>query len=173
LAHVVLAFSKDDTAQKVKHMLDGSAYEVSLVCHSADELMRSAAELDDILVIMGFKIGSSLASDIAYDLKNAKVIAIVKADRLDMIDNDDVFAIPLPINRERLASSIEVFWGHVEERMPKKERTEDEKRIIEKAKLYLIEKYGMDENQAHHFIQKRSMDNGLKFVDTAKLILRI
>lgn len=173
MAHVVLAFSKDDTAQKVKHMLDGSAYEVSLVCHSADELMRTAAELDDVLIIMGFKIGSTLASDVAYDLDNAKVMAIVKAERCDMIENDDVFVVPLPINRERLISSIEVFRGDADGRPPKGERSEDEKKIIEKAKLYLMEKYRMDEEQAHRFIQKRSMDHGLKFVDTAKLILRI
>lgn len=172
MAHVILAFSREETAHKVKRMLDGSRYEVSFVCRSADELVRTVAELDEVLVIMGFKLGGVLASDIAYDLENAKVIAIVKAERGDMIDNDDVFAIPLPINREKLILSIDVFWGRIEERKPKTERADDERKIIEKAKLYLMEKYRMDEEQAHRFIQKRSMDKGLKFVETAKLILR-
>ena len=173
MKRVVLAFSKDETAQKIKRMLDGSSYEVCLICHSASELIRSAAELDDIFVIMGYKLGDMLADDIAYDLNGAKVIAIVKAERRDMVENEDIFVVPLPINREQLVSSIEVFLGHIEKPLGKSQRTPEEQKIIEKAKLYLMEKYRMTEEQAHRFIQKRSMDNGSKFIDTARLILRI
>lgn len=173
LERVILAFSKDDTAQKIKRMLDGSSYDVCMICHSASELLRFATEFDDIFVIMGYKIGDMLADDIAYDLNGVKIIAIVKAERQDMIENEDVFVIPLPVSRERLLSSIEVFLGHIEKFTGGKQRTPDEVKIIEKAKLYLMEKYMMTEEQAHRFIQKRSMDSGSKFIDTAKLILRI
>ncbi len=173
MIRVILAFRKNDTAVKIKRMLDGSAYEAVLICHSAAELIRSAAELDDVLVIMGYKIGDMLADDLIYDLNGAKVISIVRAEHLEMIDNSDIFAVPLPLNRERLIKSIDVFLGHTEKPKGKPEKTPEEKRIIEKAKLYLMEKYRMTEEQAHRFIQKRSMDNGAKFIDTAKLILRI
>lgn len=173
MERVVLAFSKNDTAQKIKRMLEGSGYEVCLVCHSASELIRSAAELDDVFVIMGYKIGDRLADDIAYDLDGVKIITIIKAERQDMIENENIFAVTLPINRERLISAIEVFIGHIDEPVKKKQRTPEEEKIIEKAKLYLMEKYSMTEEQAHRFIQKRSMDSGSKFTDTARLILRI
>jgi AmiR/NasT family two-component response regulator len=173
LERVILAFSKDDTAQKIKRMLDGSAYDVCMICHSASELLRSAAELDDTFVIMGYKIGDRLVDDIAYDLNDIKIVAIVKPERQDMIENEAVFVIPLPVSRERLLSSIEVFLGHIEKSTRGKQRTPEEVKIIEKAKLYLMEKYMMTEDQAHRFIQKRSMDSGSKFIDTARLILRI
>lgn len=173
LERVILAFSKDDTAQKIKRMLDGSAYDVCMICHSASELLRSAADLDDTFIIMGYKIGDMLVDDIAYDLNGVKIVAIVKAERQDMIENDDVFVIPLPVSRERLLSSIEVFLGHIEKSAGSNKRTPEELKIIEKAKFYLMEKYMMTEEQAHRFIQKRSMDSGSKFIDTARLILRI
>ena len=50
---VVLAFSKDETANKIKMMLDGSGYDVYTVCHSKAELLRTVADMDEVLIIMG------------------------------------------------------------------------------------------------------------------------
>ena len=173
MERVVLAFSKDDTAQKIKRMLDGSGYEVCHVCHSAAELMRSAAVLDDIFVIMGYKIGDVLADDIAYDLDGIKIITIIKPQRQDMIENENIFPVILPINREDLISAIEMFIGSVNMHRGGVQRTADEEKIIERAKFYLMEKYNMTEEQSHRFLQKKSMDNGSRLTDTAKLILRL
>ena len=49
---VVLAFSKDETANKIKMMLDGSGYDVYTVCHSKAELLRTVADMDEVLIIM-------------------------------------------------------------------------------------------------------------------------
>ena len=47
---VVLAFSKDETANKIKMMLDGSGYDVYTVCHSKAELLRTVADMDLSLI---------------------------------------------------------------------------------------------------------------------------
>lgn len=172
MERVILAFSKEETAYKIKKMLDGSAYEVCMICRSASELLRSASEIDDALVIMGYKIGDMLADEAAYNLGGVKVMSIVKAERQDIIENEDIFVVPLPLNRQRLLSSIDIFLGNIQP-VSKPKRSEEDKKIIEKAKLCLMDKYRMTEEQAHRFIQKKSMDNGSKFVDTARLILRI
>ena len=53
----------------------------------------------------------------------------------------------------------------------KAERSSDDKIIIERAKLYLMNKYKITEEAAHRFLQKNSMNRGKKMIDTAKEIL--
>ncbi|MDD6483479.1 MAG: ANTAR domain-containing protein [Clostridiales bacterium] len=173
MERIVLAFSNDETARKIKHILDGSGYEVSYISHSRDELLRILANQDELLVIMGYKIGEFVADDIYEDLfPSQKLMSIVKAEKQSLIENEDIFVLPLPVNRQNLISSIEIFLGVVHKRSSTKRSGEDQK-IIEKAKLYLMEKHCMTEEQAHRFIQKRSMDTGSKFIDMARMILHI
>lgn len=173
MERVVLAFSREEIAQKIKHMLDGTGYEVCAVCCSEYELLRYTADLDVALVIMGYKLGGELADNIAAELPpGIKLISIVKAENRGMIENDEIFVLPLPVNRQSLLSAIEIFLGAIDRRR-KTRRDPKEEKIIDRAKLYLMEKHRMTEEQAHRFIQKRSMDTGAKFIDTARLILHI
>ena len=91
MERVVLAFSKDETADKIRMMLDGSGYEVYMVCHSKAELLRSIADIDEVLVIMGYKLPDGVADDVFDDLREGqKLMSIVKADRQSEIYNQDI-----------------------------------------------------------------------------------
>lgn len=175
MEQIILAFSKPETAQKFKKMLDGSGFQVRAVAHTAAELFRYLSDIDEALVIMGYRLRDGNVDDVFDGLyPGQKLMSVVKAERQDMIDNDEIFVLPLPVGRERLISSIEVFLGRIERTRPRRtDRSEEEEEIIDRAKLYLMEKYRMTEQQAHRFIQKRSMDTGAKFIDTAKQILHI
>lgn len=170
----MLAFSKTETAEKIRIMLDGSGCEVAAVCHSRAELMRSLADMDETLVIMGYKLPDGVADDVFEDLDGRhKLMSIVKADHQGDIYNQDIFVVTLPINRQIILNAIETFVGIIERQRHRKNRTDEEKKIIEDAKAYLMENHAMTEEMAHRFIQKRSMDTGAKFIDTARAILKI
>ena len=174
MERVVLAFSKDETADKLRRMLDGSGYEVYMVCHSKAELLRSIAEIDEVLIIMGHKLPDGVADDVYDDLRDGqKLMSLVKADRQREIYNQDIFVVTLPINRQTLINAIETFVGIIERRKHRVKRTPEEEKIIADAKAYLMENHMMTEEAAHRFIQKRSMDTGAKFIDTARTILNI
>ena len=164
---VVLAFSKDETANKIKMMLDGSGYDVYTVCHSKAELLRTVAD-------MGYKLPDGTVDDVYDDLmEGQKLMSIVKAERQSSIYNQDIFVVTLPLNRQLLINSVETFVGIIERRKHRAKRTPEEEKIIRDAKAYLMEIHRMSEEQAHRFIQKRSMDTGAKFIDTARMILNI
>lgn len=174
MGKIVLAFSKDDTAGKIRHMLEGSEHDVIAVCHSHAEILRIIADLDEVLVIMGYKLPDAVVDDVAEDLREGqKLISLSRFERREMICNEDILVVTLPINRQALLSAIETLWGVIERVKRKPKRTPEEEKTIEKAKLLLMEKYSMTEAQAHRFIQKRSMDTGGKFIDTARMILGI
>jgi response regulator NasT len=50
-------------------------------------------------------------------------------------------------------------------------RTEKDTADINKAKELLMSRNGMTEQEAHRFIQRKSMDTGAKAVETARLII--
>ena len=45
--------------------------------------------------------------------------------------------------------------------------------MIEQAKAVLMERNSFSEDEAHRYIQKRSMDNGTGLVETAQMILSL
>ena len=49
----------------------------------------------------------------------------------------------------------------------------DEQEMIAEAKALLMERNNMTEEEAHRYIQKRSMDNGTGLTETAQMILSL
>lgn len=174
MRRVVLAFSREETAEKIRIMLEGSGFEVCAVCHSRASLMAKLSVMEDALVIMGYKLPDGVADDIYEDMDGRhRLMSIVKAEHTDDIINDGIFVVTLPINRQILLNAIDTFIGMIERQRHRKQRTAEEKKIIEDAKAYLMENHAMTEEMAHRFIQKRSMDTGASFIDTARAILKI
>ena len=54
-----------------------------------------------------------------------------------------------------------------------KQRSKDEQEMIAEAKALLMERNNMTEEEAHRYIQKRSMDNGTGLTETAQMILSL
>ena len=136
-------------------MLDGSGYDVYTVCHSKAELLRTVSDMDEVLIIMGYKLPDGTVDDVYDDLmEGQKLMSIVKAERQSSIYNQDIFVVTLPLNRQLLINSVETFVGIIERRKHRAKRTPEEEKIIRDAKAYLMETHRMSEEQAHRFIQK-------------------
>lgn len=57
------------------------------------------------------------------------------------------------------------------ERALRPRRSPEEMEVIQQAKALLMDRNGMTEEQAHRFLQKSSMDNGTKLLQTAQTVL--
>lgn len=172
MERIVLAFSSDTAAEKIKVMLESTGFDVdSTVCHNGAELLRRVSECDEVLIIMGYKLPDMVADEVAENIHDGcRLMSIVKPEHIQDIYSEEIFVIPVPINRRRLIASINVFLGNVpQEKRNKRDSTEN--KTIERAKLYLMEEYHMTEPQAHRFIQRRSMNTGARLIDTAHSIL--
>lgn len=55
---------------------------------------------------------------------------------------------------------------------PKVRNAEDEA-VIQNAKLLLMERNNMTEEEAHRYLLKRSMDNSVSLVETAQMLLAL
>ena len=78
----------------------------------------------------------------------------------------------------RLLQTVEMMDYTITRRRKKqrekpKQRSKDEQEMIAEAKALLMERNNMTEEEAHRYIQKRSMDNGTGLTETAQMILSL
>ncbi|MGM9936681.1 MAG: hypothetical protein ACI38A_05005, partial [Candidatus Ornithomonoglobus sp.] len=80
MKRIILAFSQDQTAMKIKSMLDSSGFETdNTVCHSAAELLRVIDAYDEVLIIMGFKLPDMVADEVYEHLHSGcRLMSIVR-----------------------------------------------------------------------------------------------
>lgn len=176
MSRIVLVFENEKNRNRIEDMLASEGFDIRLACRSGAEAIRAINNMGTGLVVSSYKLSDMTSSMMAQDLSGIGIILVVgTAAQLDMCDGEDLFKLSTPLSRSDLISSVNMLL-QFEERLHKKilpARPENDKQIIESAKLYLMDRNSMTEVQAHRFIQKRSMDNGSKMVDTAKLILKM
>ena len=71
---------------------------------------------------------------------------------------------------------IDMMYTEIYEYLPpefQKVRSGEDQKVIQKAKELLMERNGFSEEEAHRYIQKRSMDNGTELVEVSQMILSL
>lgn len=137
----------------------------------------------DIIVVnmpLADESGLEFAMDIA-EQGNASVLLVCPNERyvdvLDMVTDDGILAIAKPFPRGRLSHAIRYLMAEQKKRrllQKKIEKTEEklnELRVVSKAKVVLVEKEHMTEEDAHRLIGKKAMDNGISRRLAAERIL--
>lgn len=85
----------------------------------------------------------------------------------------------MPLKVHELVNTLEMMIRVSEKYRKKaknskpKPRNDEEKELILKAKIMLMEKNNLSEEEAYRYIQKNSMDSGNSMVDTAAMLLSI
>ncbi len=171
---VILAFEGEKTIARVRDILESSGAAECLVCHSAAEVKRLANKRHITVVICGYKLRDETAETLSEDLPfSCSVLVLAVQNLLDMIESENVFKLQAPVSRNDLLSSVRMLTqiSRRMERFTRPRHSEEEKVLIEKAKALLMDRNGMTEEQAHRFLQKRSMDSGAKLLQTAQMVL--
>ncbi len=83
------------------------------------------------------------------------------------------FALTAAVSGEETVLTVRLLiqFSHRMERFARSSRSSAEQRDIDRAKRALMEKKGLTEEEAHHRLQKRSMDEGRRLVQTARQVL--
>ncbi|MBP3877337.1 MAG: ANTAR domain-containing protein [Lachnospiraceae bacterium] len=126
------------------------------------------------------EFGHELAEDVAEN-RNASVLLAVPAEIyeavLENVTDDGILVISKadPQNRIDMAVRFLLAAGRRMRKLEKQLQSVNEKmeeiRIVSRAKLLLVEKKNMSEDEAHHFIGKLAMDHGISRRKAAEAVL--
>ena len=171
---VIVAFESEKSCWRVKEILENSGTASCVTCHSADQVKRAVNKLHISTVICGYKLPDASAEELFDDLPTFCAMLLVGVQNLlDLCQNDDIFKLTSPVSKGDLVASVRMLIqvGHRLERFVRPRRSQEEQELIAQAKQLLMARHGMTEEQAHRFLQKKSMDSGAKLIQTAQLVL--
>lgn len=86
--------------------------------------------------------------------------------------------LPMPLKVHDLISTLEMMVSSQIRRKKKmrlqpKERSQEERLLIDRAKALLMERNNMTETEAHRYLQKCSMNSGTNLVETAQMVMSL
>lgn len=176
---IIIAFPKIEDAMNIKNVLVRNGYEVNATCTTGAQVVTIANELDDGIIICGYRFSDMHYSQLnGYLPKGFEMLLIASANKLEECTYNNIVCLSMPIKMADLISTLQMMYLNIARRRKKekekpKPRTEEEKAIISKAKLVLMERNNMTEEEAHRYIQKNSMDSGTNMVEMAEMILSL
>jgi len=181
---VCLALSQIEEMKKLKLFLSQQGFSVVDESTDGSTALRNIKTLHPDLVIADAGLsginGIKLA-EILDEEEIAPVIVVTSSTKeglwVDLKQPQKVAFLQRPITKAGLLQTIQlVLISYRQQKSLKeeikrlKEQLEDRK-IIEKAKGIIMDKYTMTEKEAYRFLQKRSMDTGTPLRELARAII--
>ena len=177
MADIIIAFPKLDDAKNLKKLLLRNGYDVSLVCDNGAQIVSAVNELDGGVVICGYRFRDMHFSEVLdYLPKGFQMLLMASPAKLEDSDISDVVSLPMPLKVQDLLNTLEMMAAGVERKRKKRKampkvRSDEDRKVLDEAKVLLMERNGMTEEEAHRYIQKCSMDSGTNLVETAEMVL--
>lgn len=172
MRQVIVAFERQSNCDRLREILEGTGEFSCLVCRSAAQVKRAVLKLRLDIVVCGFKLADQSCESMYHDLpQRCSVLMVAPQAQLELCTAAGVFKLPAPVRRSELLASVRLLaqLGQGWDRAPG--RSQEERELVDRAKQVLMDHSGMTEEQAHRFLQKRSMDNGARLADTARQVL--
>jgi len=181
---VCLALSQIEEMKKLKLFLSQQCFSVVDESTNGSAALRNIKTLQPDLVIADSDLASINGIKLAEILDEediAPVIVITGPSNeglwVDLSQPQKIFLLQRPITKAGLLQTIQIALisyhrqKNLKEEIKKlKEQLEDRK-IIEKAKGMIMDKYGITEKEAYRLLQRRSMDTGTPLRELAKAII--
>ena len=163
--NIVIAFPKKEVANSIKKILAQSGYTVTAVANTGASALSSMNGLNMGIIICGYRFSDMMYSEIyEYMPKEFQMLLIA--------------SLSMPLKVHELLQTVEMMDYTITRRRKKlrqrpKVRSKEDQEMLNSAKAVLMERNGFSEEEAHRYIQKRSMDNGTGLVETAQMILSL
>lgn len=169
--NIIVAFPSEEARNRVRKMLESGGFRPSAVYASGAEAIRTLRTLGSGVVICGFRLGDMTAGELAFGLRSCgAVLMVASAASLDYCEGENLYKLASPVSRADFFALLEVVLRRTPRRPPA-QRDRESQELVQRAKALLMDVHRMSEAEAHRFLQKQSMDNGWRLVETARWIL--
>lgn len=174
---VVVVLPKLEDSKKVQRILNQHGFSDVLACANGAAALQEVNQHRYGVVISGLRLRDMYFRELLEHLpKHFQMVVMGSANVVGEAAGFGLLALTTPLKTYDLVNTIEMVFGQMERRFKKsgpKKRDEREENYINNAKLLLMERNYLTEEEAHRYIQKCSMDNGTNMVETAQMILTL
>lgn len=171
---IVAAFAHEEAQRRILRLLENGGYAVAGCFFSGADVIRAAHKLEGAAVVCSFRLRDMTAAELAENLgPDTGILVIASAANLDLCQGENLYKLPIPASRADLYASVDMLLRFRREhaRRSPPQRQEEAQKLIRRAKELLMDVNRMSESEAHRFLQKRSMDTGLRLEQTARLVI--
>ena len=175
---IVIALPKKEDGEKIRTILIRHGFAVASVCSSAANALASMSELDSGILICGYRLTDAYYRDLAENLPSYFEMLLLASQRVMNEAPASVLTVAMPIRTGDLVNTVNMMLSQLERRIRKEKkrpklRSEKERNLIANAKLLLMQRNHLNEEEAHRYIQKCSMDSGTDLAETAQMVLML
>ncbi len=153
---------------------------------SGMELRRAIANCHYDFVIINCPLSDEFGAEPAVLIAQTNhltgCVLLVKSEQADqvqkMVENEGIVVVSKPINRQifyQVVKFINVTLNRIHGIATENEKLQgkiEEIRLVNRAKLLLMQYLGFDESQAHRYIEKRAMDTRSTRKEVAMQIIK-
>lgn len=177
MVNVIVLFAKIEEAKSIKNLLVRNGINVTKVCTTGAQAAHAADAYDDGIIICGYRYSDMIFSNLAENIPDSfEMIVVTSKSHYEECSDSGIVCLTMPLKTQDFIDAVSITIEKIiKERKKKKsrpkERTEEEKKVITAAKLKLMNDQKIDEQEAHRYLQKKSMDNGMNIVEMAYMVL--
>lgn len=176
MGSVIIALPKTEDAKRINEILKYRGIETAEICTSGATVLSIAQRLDSGIVICGRRLSDMNYVQLSEYLPDFFDMLLISSADADRMPSSKVIVLHSPFKHSDLVGTVEMMLMQLQRRIKKyktapKKRTEQEQNYINNAKMVLMDRNHMTEQEAFRYIQKCSMDSGTNMVETAQMIL--
>lgn len=178
-AQLIMLAAPGATAAKLGEILSVAGYSSIVECTSGVQALEAAKERMPAVLVTTNRLsdmtGAALIAQMG-ELTGA-VLITPQEEKPESDLPDGVMVMHNPLNKDVFLQTVHVLvrmsmrMSRLRKEVNRLERVLAERKIIDRAKGHLMDKRRMSESDAHHLIQKLSMDSGKRLAEVAQEIL--
>jgi response regulator NasT len=182
MADIIVAFAKRENAANIRNLLVQNGFQVSTVSTTGASVIRAAIGKGTGIVVCGYKLSDMVATTMLEMLPDGfELLLLSKEDVLGGevgYRDDRVIRLPMPIKAYDLIDTINMMQTSQMKKMKalrekRRNRSDKETALLNKAKELLMDRNQMSEDEAHRYLQKNSMASGVTILEMAEMVLSI
>ena len=178
MSSIVIALPKIEDAKKIRSVLERHGFSVAAVSNTASNALASISELGSGVLISGSRLPDMNYMDLAECLPRDFELLLLASKRVMCDVPPSILSVEMPIRAADLVNTVNMMLAQQERRRRKfknkpKSRSEKEQNYISNAKMMLMQRNHLSEEEAYRYIQKSSMDSGTNMVETAQMLLML
>ena len=176
---VIVGFPKLEDANSIKNVLIRNGYNVSEACTLGSQVISLANDLDEGIIVCGYRFSDMHFSELYnYLPKGFEMLLVASPEKLEYCQDNNIVCLQMPIKTLDLLNTVQMMSYQYQRRKKKdkekpKSRSEEEIALIKKAKMILVDRNNMTEEEAHRYLQKTSMDSGTNLVEMSEMVLKM